>query len=744
MRKKFIRRRVIISMLAVLGQLMVLREPASPQECKPSQIKIAVVHGEDWNGQQTWLGATMAEAEIDQNDRVCLLPIAYRGDQNGGQRIVDIIRSNGAEIVLGPTDSGAYIEAFEKQGELRQFQVPVISSLVTSAEGNQEDGWFFRTNVNNQQRIELLKDALAPLWISSLGVLYADTGFGNEAEQQLRQDLGEEFPPVYVRAPFDSTRDSRRRAVKQILDVRPEAVGIFGLSSDLPLLLDQVESLTKDIPYRPIFFAMVDARPRDDLKFPLYFVANAKDPVTVPGTHEKLYEVGALAYDTMQAVLQTLTAPNKKAFKAADFRSDFVHLLQTENGWSGKHTGMSFQDFQNVAGLQVFRLEAGQVQEVESRGYWERIYAKFELVRRRFGRWPFIYAGLSMALCLVLTIIDVKRKYEGKYLKVFRHLWIYLLCVFHILILTALLLLLGESGAIRYDDYIAILALAVAPTTLFRTTILETQAGSSIGLAKIYDAILTGLNDQILNGRHFTLTRRVAVLAHYNSEKWLMQRLRVEYDKQPDEKQKDLLRKLNDKLKRATKDTEGMERILCRRRIHATRLLRWCNWKDLYHSYVPAEFCKRFPEHPAKFIGSAVDWCASKKKRRDAVYQELKPYLDAPEQDRENGGPERNAVAALRQDIPKDAKDLIGQELLAAIQFLVLNLRYKPADFIAKERGWLDKDYRLARILRLTKEWFQATHRFWRRRNTQPDPCPGEHSPADEGNQKAKRAAGAE
>ena len=84
-----------------------------------------------------------------------------------------------------------------------------------------------------------------------------------------------------------------------------------------------------------------------------------------------------------------------------------------------------------------------------------------------------------------------------------------------------------------------------------------------------------------------------------------MQMLRAAYDRQPDDKRDELLKKLNDKLEKATKDTAGMERILCRRRICATRLLRWYDWKDLYHSHVPPEFCKRFPEHPAKFIGAA-------------------------------------------------------------------------------------------------------------------------------------------
>ena len=662
-------------------------------KCCRGQIPIAVVHREDFNGRQVWLGVYTAKRELDQDDRICLIPVTYRQDHDGAEKLEEEIKSGRAKIIIGPTDSGAYTGAFAKQDALREHQVPVISPVVTTAEGNQQDGWFFRTNVNNEQRITVLRDKLDPLWVTSLAVLYSDTGFGREAEEELRRDYGSDRPSVYLGSRFVEKSDSRREAVGRVLDVRPEAVGMFALAGELPHLFGQIDSRTQDVPYRPLYFTIVDARSHisPGSQRPLHFVSTIAEPISAGNPSEKLYEVGALAYDTTQAVLHVLANANSATFKPEIFRADFEHLLETQSPWTGRHTKMRFNNFENVAIPQVLEFDGTAVRKARNGGFWERVERKFGLVRLRFGRWPYIYAGVSLVLCALFTLVDVKRKYEGHFGKVLRHLWIYLLCGVHMLTLFVLLVFLGESGGIRYDNWAAVLALAVAPATLFRVTFLETEAGHSIGIGRIYEGILAWLNNRILNSRHWKLTPRIAVLAFYNSEEQMIQKLNAAYDRHEVNRRKQLREARGQRLEEASENTKGMERLLVRRRICATRLLRWYDWKQLYLSHVPSEFCMGLPAHPEIFIGAAADYCASDDDIRGAILEEIRPHLKP--------NSEREEEQALAEEIPADAKDLLGHEVYVALQFLVLNFKYKTHQFRLK--GWLPPGYKDSMISRL-------------------------------------------
>ena len=124
-----------------------LPSKAQEQPCTRSQVRLAVVHADDATGEQHLLGVRKA--------------IPYRGDRDGTKKLVEVITKKEAEIILGPTDSGAFQVAVEQEAELSQYQIPVISSLVTATGGNDRNGWFFRTNVDNKQRIARILDRTA-------------------------------------------------------------------------------------------------------------------------------------------------------------------------------------------------------------------------------------------------------------------------------------------------------------------------------------------------------------------------------------------------------------------------------------------------------------------------------------------------------------------------------------------------------------------------------------------------------
>ena len=561
-----------------------LPSKAQEQPCTRSQVRMAVVHADDATGEQHLLGVRKALAELDSDKRICPVPIPYRGDRDGTKKLVEVITKKEAEIILGPTDSGAFQGAVEQEAELSQYQIPVISSLVTATGGNDRNGWFFRTNVDNKQRIARILDRTAPFAISSLGILYADTGFGRAAETQLRDDLATRFPPIYVTAVFEDNPESRRGAVKKILAQRPEALGIFGLAEDLTLIFEEIDEQARTVKYKPMSFTIVDASTVALSDHLLYWVstlngeadssseeepkgeANPQGDKASGSEEQAISEIAALAYDTTGFLLQQLGSVTRQTFVPDDFRNDFAHLLRAGAAKPGELTGMDFDNFRNKANPGVFYRENGKIQKFEANlTFYEMTQHKFELVQRRFGDWPFLYAGASIVLCLMLTIVDVKRKYEGKYRKVLRHMWIYILCGAHVLILLALLLYLGETGKIQYDDWVAVLALAVAPTTLFRTTIVETTGGKAIGVKQYYERVLAWLNRRILDARHPRDTRRVAVLTYYNPYETMRLKLRANYDQQGDEQAPKLKANLDEKLESIESNATGIERLLRKR-----------------------------------------------------------------------------------------------------------------------------------------------------------------------------------
>ena len=260
-------------------------------------------------------------------------------------------------------------------------------------------------------------------------------------------------------------------------------------------------------------------------------------------------------------------------------------------------------------------------------------------------------------------------------------MWIYVLCGAHVLIVLALLLYLGGAGKVQYDDWLAVITLAVAPTTLFRTTILETPDGKAFGVKQYYERILAWLNRRILEARHPRDSRRVAVVAYYNPHETMQQKLHAVYDQQGTEQAAVLKENLDQRLKSITSKIKGIETILRRRGVCARRLLRWFSWKDLHGNCVPPEYWSSFPNDPEDLIGAAVQSCTSNEVRSQQVLKLIQNHLKG----------RREIEKALQEDVPACTKELVGHELYAAIQFLVMVKRWVRQDLI--EADILDEIY---------------------------------------------------
>ena len=236
--------------------------------------------------------------------QVCLASSSYRGDTEGENTLLRLLGDDAVDIVLGPSDSGVYSGALARQQEWLGNDVPVVSSLVTASDGNESDGWFFRTNVDDAHRLWRIVDGLRPLGITSMALLYADTGFGRNANKILQHDLEGGRIRAYEAVPFDSGRESaesKRQAIKQVLAVRPEVVGMVGTLEDIEDLREQYRGISGTRPYDPILFTIIDATSLVGQVPGLLFVKIPDLPAARSGDGipwQNSSEVISLAYDT--------------------------------------------------------------------------------------------------------------------------------------------------------------------------------------------------------------------------------------------------------------------------------------------------------------------------------------------------------------------------------------------------------------------------------------------------------------
>ena len=144
--------------------------------------------------------------------------------------------SNGeADIIIGPTESDVFVMGIENRKELEKDEVPVISSLIISDVPYKVGGWFFRTNVDVRRRVEAIHDYMNKYWIRSIAILYANTAWGRRAQEAFSEELSLDQKNYYMPLMYNPPPASAREQIRQILNVRPDAVGIFGEREDLKI-----------------------------------------------------------------------------------------------------------------------------------------------------------------------------------------------------------------------------------------------------------------------------------------------------------------------------------------------------------------------------------------------------------------------------------------------------------------------------------------------------------------------------
>lgn len=372
-------------------------------ETGAADIRLAVVFRDTPSGRHHLEGVLKAVENHPFSKAIHVSRHPYHTGKNGFEVLEALFKTRGADLILGPTDSGVFAQVIEARGILEAFEVPMISSLVAADIKNAPEGWLFRTNVGVSRRTQVMYDFLNRHWIRRIGVLYADNEFGRQAEQAFREELGPAQREAYLALPYEMLFNSRHE-LRQILENKPEALGVFGSREEIKGIYQGLRSMNNSLAaYDPLLFTILDARQLVS-HIPELYIVSLTDPekeLTIPtDTHNKSPSLvtiegdqDALAFDTTWLSLNILQqlgdlrgAPLRKAF-----RDRFVALLDHDQQNWEPLTGMHFSAYENKASPSVYKL--GE--------HWEKVDAavpvhlkqkiamKLSLVRRGVGFYPF-------------------------------------------------------------------------------------------------------------------------------------------------------------------------------------------------------------------------------------------------------------------------------------------------------------------------------------------------------------------
>jgi ABC-type branched-subunit amino acid transport system substrate-binding protein len=674
-----------------------------------------------------------AIAEIDKQDRYQSLRgrlkhdrADYRSDQDGIEKLQNLIEECKADIVLGPTDSGVYLGASRRN--LQRYKIPVISPLVAASEPpNEPGGWFFRVNIDAMKRIDAVIDYLRPFLLSSMAILYPDTGFGYLSERHFYQQSEERWKQSYHQLKYTASDADKRRAVDLLLESRPEAVGILGAPDDVAVIVRLMRSMSGWNPYRPIIFTIVDPSMQPGKLKSTAFVS-LSNGIPVAGEavkHEKgtptakpdtgYDEIEALSFDTTRLVLEALkSAYSKRArWNPEAFRDEFTALLQQlsaqPNLLGPTRSRMEFRNYTNTAVPAVYitdedgkirkapHLETLQPGPFEFGKFFALVKLKVDLAFRRFGLLLSTNLLLLFLLALVLSFLHLYRWFEGQLRKALFSVqalfFFYPMVGGNFLVAVVLYFYLGEIGAIRYDSWQAALIIGLTPTALLRSTFFETPTGKAIGLADYYDGLIRWLSERMMIRRYKVLQQRVSILTYFNPRNRLASKLRRLYENAESDKMRDRLEK---DLKA---DVDRAATYMGKRRVIARRLLRRFSWKELQTEFAPPEFQGEKPPDPVGIVHDCTDYCVTNEESRKKLNELLEKCYEGLREQMPDLGEDSKSfweykVKQFRGEFQERLRDLGPHDATEVmVRELVTRFHFKPSRL--KEEKLLPEDYNL-------------------------------------------------
>ena len=614
------------STLLTLSWCLLLVGSMSPSlvHAKDTRAKLGIFYKNTLTGKRHLAGVNQALKDwkaVDGRtaDKVVeVLELSYDNESDGVEKLITAGQRRGVEIILGPTESGVYVRAQRRSADPKNPTV-VISSLVTTQIGQDHDSWFFRTNVDVSRRAQAIYDVMSKRRISSTAILYQDAEFGRAAETAFRQEFEKAWPIAnYLPLPFSDSQEARD-SVRQVLQRRPEAVGIFG---ERHHILDIYHSLLAQnamgVPYEPLLFSLIDVRviaQRLDLQ-DFYFVSvvesTGREKVSAFSNQDFWDDINALSYDTTCFVLDALAGfPFRgQGLDVDSFRKRFATLVEGGTGHRGERTGMHFAGFVNKDIPEVFHLsqqEIIQLPHTEALTFFQQIGFKAELLWRRFGYQPIMIAVVLFFTSFAIIFSDVHRWYGGKRSVVLGNASFLVFATGMGLFVVAVYGFLAETGRIAYDSLIAGVLIALAPAAILKSTWFETSAGTAVGLRSFYNSALLWFNDKMMAEFYWDKAKYLNVLSFFNPLPHLEERLNGMYNSARNHERREALKeRFRAELGQA--DSHEEKKFVC-----AKRLLRRWKWEELLAlGCVPSGYeAASEVQDPIIFIKRSARYCGT-------------------------------------------------------------------------------------------------------------------------------------
>jgi len=637
------------------------------------KIRIGVLFIDTPTGKRHWEGIEEAVEGHALADRILLRPHSYINENQGLDFLMEMVRDisdTAVAVILGPTESGVFVRAFARQEELSSFKVPVISGLVTANVANDKDGWFFRTNMDVTRRVHAITDFLNKHWIRSIAVLYATTEFGRRAELAFENYLRIRRPgqlDQYISLAYESPPNPRPQ-LDEILDNRPEAVGFFGEREDIEQIYPLLQEMNQGImPYKPLFFTILDVRHMADSVANIYFVSVTEVESSLDRDHEEYDDVKALGYDTAILVLNELQKLQPMRRLSPEerhrFRDQFAALLNRSGPHENTKTNISFNNFENSTRQHIFNLVDGQLKPVEiakTFGWYKKIWHKVTLVYAIYGWLPYICVCVLLIIAVVISSMDVANLYRGSKIKFYKSWVFYLFMIAHFVVAISLYIFFAENGTIRYSNIFAVVAIGLAPFTLLRTTFFQTHKGRAISLEPLYKKVLSILDAWIMRSLYKALHARINIIAYHNPQDKMIKALEDYYIEHRNETEGDRL------LQEFKEELASEPSYFNRRRICARRLLRIHGWDGVKaEGLIPPDLDDENLPDPQQEVWKLAKEFAPDPQKVGAINRTIKKLMEQLKVEK----PKRHAEL-------KDFRDYELDKVLAAEGELNVNIRF--------------------------------------------------------------------
>lgn len=373
---------------------------------------------------------------------------------------------------------------------------------------------------------------------------------------------------------------------------------------------------------------------------------------------------------------------------------------------------MRFSDFQNQSPLQLRQVDTSaspaEVLAVPIRSpktFWQSIEKNVDVRLRRFG--PMLVTNLLLVCFIVayISMMDLQKFHAGSKRSVLWRWPFLMLLGFNLLVALGLYVFLAETEQVRWDNSISAIIIGFGYAAMVKSTLFQTQAGQSIGLADLYNKTVSWINDQIMIARSRKYSAVIYYIAYRNTRDYMMGELRNIYlFATSEDRRQELIGQLEEKIKKEST-------IIEQRRVCAEHLLKLISWRQLDTAQLIERGKKRSSiKHPKYLVTVAVNHIVKERGSGNArmwLYKKVQRLIDADTAiNPTRGGQEKDR---LEQELMKSPKEQSDHYVL--IRWLFVYYLCREESLL--KAGLLPTDYQ-EQLIPGRRHWFESLPLFSR------------------------------